>query len=158
MVSNKQLRIISSMLVVLLFGSNAQAQTGDWQAVENLKLGTRVIVKAQHRYACSVEGTTEEQLVCEVHQPRSFRTTTLTIPRAEIREVRTLPNQSKDAWIGAGIGAGAGAVTAASTSRTSRGANAFFGALAGGLVGGIVGMTVPVFQLIFQHGKIIYKR
>jgi hypothetical protein len=150
-------QIISSLFVVLLLGWNAQAQTGDWQAVENLKLGTHVIVKAQHRYACSVEGTTEEQLVCEVRQPRSFRTTTLTIPRAEIHEVRTLPNQSKDAWIGAGIGAGAGAVTAASTSRTARGANAFFGALGGAGVGALVGGMVAVFQVIFQRGKLIYK-
>jgi hypothetical protein len=153
-------QIISSIVVVLFFEFTAQAQTGDWQAVQNLKPGSRILVKAQHRYLCSMEGATDDELVCEGHQPRSLRLSTLTIPRSEIQEVRMLPqpNQAKDAWIGAAIGAGAGATAAASNSRTSRGANAFFGALAGAGFGALVGAMVPVFQVIFRHGKLIYKR
>jgi len=146
------------MFALLIAASSAQAQTGDWQAVENLKPGSSTLVKVQRRYLCYVENATDNELVCKVHQPRSLRLSTLTIPRAQVREVHLLPNQAKDAWIGAGIGAGAGAAVAASTSRTSRGASAFFGALAGAFLGRLVGMTVPLFQFIFPHGRIIYKR
>jgi len=37
------------MVVALSLGFTAQAQTGDWQAVQNLKPGTDILVKAQHR-------------------------------------------------------------------------------------------------------------
>jgi hypothetical protein len=156
-------RIFSSMLagVIALFPvSNAQAKkkTDDWQAVQNLKPGTRVIVKAQRNYACAAEGATEDELVCEVHRPRSFGSITVKIPRAEIREVRALPNQAKDAWIGAGIGGAAGAVAAGTNSRDYPGFHAFIGGLAGAGAGALVGATVPIFEYLIQHGKIIYKR
>ena len=157
--AKRKRQIISSMVVVVLFGFTARAQTGDWLAVENLKPGSRILVKAQHRYLCSVEGATDDELVCEVHPARSLRLSTIRIPRSEIHEIRMLPqpNQAKDAWIGAGIGAGAGAITAGTGSRTYKGVNAFFGGLAGAGFGALVGATVPVFQVIFQRGKLIYK-
>jgi hypothetical protein len=155
MASSRMLRIISSMLALFMLGSSLQAQTGDWRAVKNLEPGTHIIVKAQRGYYCRVEGATDDQLVCEVQKRRSLRHVTLTIPRAEVREVRTLPNQAKSAWIGAGIGAGAGAIAGGSGSRTSRGANAFFGALAGAGLGALIGAFVPLFRI---RGKIIYKR
>jgi hypothetical protein len=153
-------QMISLMLVVLLVASNAQARTNtsDWRAVENLKAGTDVIVKAQHKYFCRVEGANDDQLVCEVRHGRFFQTTTLVIPRAEIQEVRTLPNQAKDAWIGAGIGAGAGAIAAGTTSRDYPGFHAFVGGVAGAGAGALVGGIVPIFELLIKHGKIIYKR
>jgi hypothetical protein len=156
-------RIFSSMLAVLaglFMGPNAQAKknTGDWRVVENLQPGTHVIVKAQQKYSCTVEGATEEELTCWVHVRRSFRMVSIKIPRAEIREVRTLPNQARDAWIGAGIGGAAGAVAAGTNSRTYPGVNAFFGGLAGAAGGALVGATVPIFQYLIQHGKTIYKQ
>ena len=101
------------MVVALFFGFTAQAQTADWQAVQNLKPGSYILVKAQHRYRCSVE------LIFERHLPRSLRMSTLRILRSEILEVRRLPqpNQAKDAWIEAAMGAGAGATVAARTSK-----------------------------------------
>ena len=158
--AKRKRQIISSMLVALFFGFTAQAQTGDWQALQNLKPGSYILVKAHHRYRCSVEGATDDELICEGHLPRSLRVSTLRIPRSEVHEVRRLPqsNQAKDAWIGAAIGAGAGATAAASDSRTSRGANAFFGGLAGAGLGALLGATVPVFQVIFRRGNLIYKR
>ncbi len=155
MATNRKLPIIPSLLVVLMFGSSAQAQTGDWQAVQNLKPGTRISVKARHRYLCSLESATEDELVCKVPEHRLSRLPPrITIPRGEVREVRLAPCQAKAAWIGAGIGAGVGAAVGASTGTGSRGAGASMGALAGALVGGVVGATVP----IFRRGKIIYKR
>ena len=147
-------------VVVLLGGPNAEAKknTGDWLVVENLEPGTHVIVKAQHKYSCTVEGATEEELTCWVHLRRPFRMVSIGIPRAEIREVRTLPNQARDTWIGAGIGATAGAVAAGTNSRTYPGVNAFFGGLAGALPGALIGAIVPAVQFLIQRGKIIYKQ
>jgi len=158
--AKRKRQIISSLLVVLTLGSSVQAQNGDWQAVENLKPGTRILVKARHRYLCSMEGAADDELVCEGRQHRSLRLSTLKIPRSEIHEVRMLPklNQTKDAWIGAAIGAGASATAAANNSETARGVNAFFGALAGAGFGALVGAMVPVFQAIFRHSKLIYKQ
>jgi hypothetical protein len=161
--AKRRRRILSSALVVLamfFLGPSALAKknAGDWQVVENLKPGTHVIVKAGHKYSCTVEGATEEELTCWVHLRRSFGTITVVIPRGEIREVRTLPNQAKDAWIGAGIGGAAGAIAAGTTSRTYPGVNAVFGGLAGAGGGALVGAMVPIFQLIIQHGRVIYKQ
>jgi hypothetical protein len=151
-------QIVASVLLTLFLGSNARAQSGSWRAVENLKPGTHVIVKARRKFYCRVEGADDERLVCEVHQPRSLSTTTLIFPRSEIREVRTLPNQAKDAWIGAGIGAGAGAIAGGTTSRDYPGFHAIVGGAAGAGAGALVGGIVPIFELLIKHGKIIYKR
>ncbi len=155
-------QIVVWAISVLFFAVSVQAQTGDWRAVESLKPGSRVRVRtdAQRRIACSVEGATDTELFCEVHVRRSLRTSTLSIPRSEIQEVRVLPNpnQTKDAAIGAAIGAGAGATGAAINARVARGANAFFGGLAGAGIGALIGASVPVFQVVFQRSKLIYKR
>lgn len=153
-------RIISLAVSMFLFAGSARAQTGDWQAVKNLMSGTRISVKTQHRYHCVVESVTDDELYCEAHVPRSFQVITLAIRRSEIHEIRISPhpNQAKDMWIGAGIGAGAGAVIAGTNSRTYPGVNAFFGGLAGALPGAIIGGIVPIFQVVFQRGKTIYKR
>jgi hypothetical protein len=155
-------QIVVWAISVLFFAASVQAQTGDWRMVENLKPGSRVRVRtdAQRRIQCSVEGATDTELICEVHVRRSLRTSTLSIPRSEIQEVHVLPNpdQAKDAAIGAAIGAGAGATGGAINARVARGAYGFFGALAGAGIGALIGASVPVFQVIFQRSKLIYKR
>jgi hypothetical protein len=159
-------QIFFSMLVLLFLGSNTHAKTknGDWRAVENLEPGTHVIVKAQHKCACTLEGANEEQLVCWVHVPRSFRTVSLAIPRAEIREVRKLPepHPGRDALIGAAIGAGAGAIAGASDGPNLRGTHAFLGSVGGagfGAFGGmLVGATNGIFQILVRHGKLVYRQ
>lgn len=144
--------VVSAVIVVLLLAASTPAQSGDWQAVQNLKPGTRIFVKAQKRYSCTFDHATEEALVCKV--PRPFRGPSLvSLSRPEVREVRLQPNLAKHGWIGAGIGAGVGAAVGASSGTGSRGAGAFFGALGGAMLGGLVGMIVP----IFRSGKVIYK-
>jgi hypothetical protein len=164
-------QISSSMLAMLLLGGNTQAQSqarvqvqspgqaGDWRAVQNLTPGTEISVKTQRRYRCVVEKVTEDELVCEAHG-RWFRVSTLVIRRSEINEarVRPRPNQAKDAWIGAGIGAGAGAIAAGTSSRDYPGFHAFVGGAAGAGGGALVGGIVPIFQILLQRGKVIYKR
>jgi len=152
---------LTACMVILALSPCAEAQTGSWQAVENLPPGRQISVEAQRRYSCILESANDSELVCEVHRRRTPRTSTITIQRAEVREVRearTLPNQRKSALIGAGIGAGGGAIAAGVNSTTSRGANAFFGGLAGAGIGALVGATVPVFQAIFKRGTLIYRR
>lgn len=155
-------KISSLLLVLLMFESSGWAQTGgDWQAVQRLQPGVRLLVKAQHRYLCYLESATEDELICRVHARRPFRMVSVSIPRSEIQEVRKLPNpnQAKDAWIGAGIGAGAGAISAGTRSKSAPGANAFFGGLAGAGLGALVGATVPIFQVVFfRQGKLVYRR
>lgn len=163
---------LASLLVLLLLGMNSQAQgqaqaqvqargqVGDWLIIKNLMQGERIAVKTQHRYRCWVESVTDDELFCRAHVSRSVRIETLAIRRSEIREIRILahPNQSKDMWIGGAIGAGAGAIAAGTHGGSYPGVNAFFGGLAGVLPGVIVGGLVPIFQIGFQRGKIIYKR
>ena len=156
---SRALRIISALLAALLLLPNAQAQTRDWQAVRNLRPGTRIMVKAEHRYPCSFLSATEHELSCEVPQHwRIGLPAQMIFSRAEIREIRKEPNQAKDAWIGAGIGGTAGAVAAGSSSRDYPGFHAFVGGLAGAGAGALVGATVPIFQVLFHGGKLIYKR
>lgn len=153
-----KLAIISSILVLLLLPHSVRAQQSDWHKVEMLEPGSWLHVKAQQKYFCVLEGVAHDALVCEVHQRRSFATTTISIPRAEVREVRKVPNldnQRRDGWIGAGVGASAGAIAAGSTARIYPGANAFVGGLGGGTIGFIAGECVPLFQ---TRGKLIYKR
>ena len=170
--AKRQRQTIFSLLLLLLLTANNEAQsqihaqvqtqskTGDWGAVKNLRPGTRISVKTQHRYHCMLITVTDDELYCEAHVPRSFRLITLAIRRSEIHEIRISPhpNQTKDLWIGAGIGAGTGAIAAGTTSRDYPCAHAFFGGLAGSLPGAIVGGMAPIFQVLFQRGQIIYKR
>jgi len=153
----RRIYCLTIAVVVLLGGANAEAKknTGDWRVVENLEPGTHVIVKAQHKFGCTYEGANEEELICWVHLRRSFRMVSIKIPRAEIREVRTLPNQAKDAWIGVGIGAAAGAVV---VGIKRGGAYAFLGGVAGALPGALAGAIVLAVQFLIQRGKIIYKQ
>lgn len=163
--------IWSSMFTVLLLGVSMQAQpqtrpqrnsigqAGDWRAARNLLPGTEISVKTHHRQRCVVEEVTEDELVCEARGPW-FHVSTLVIRRSEVIEIRVRPhpNQAKDAWIGAGIGAGAGAIAAGTTSRDYPGFHAFAGGAGGAMGGALVGSTVAIFQVIFQRGKIVYKR
>jgi hypothetical protein len=143
---------------LLFFVPSLRAQKNDWHSLEMLEPGSWLHVKAQRKYFCVFEGATKDELICEVHLRRSFRTTTISIPKAEVREVRRVPNlndQRRDGWIGAGIGATAGAITAGSTVNSYPGASAVFGGLGGAAAGFIAGEFVPLFQV---HGKLIYRR
>ena len=154
MAINLKLRIISSTLAALLFASSAQAQTqrGNWRAVENVRPGTDISVKARRRHYCSFVHANANEIVCDVRRP-FWRSSRVVIPRGEVREVRVPRSQAQHGQVGAAIGAGAVAVAGASRARRYRGVNACIGALFGMLCGGLIGMMVP----IFRRGKIIYK-
>ena len=157
--TKRKRQIISSLLVVLLLGPNAQAQTGDWRAVRNLQPGARIMVKTQHRYPCIFVSATEDELFCDVPQHRlTGLPPRMTFSRQEVREVRREPNQAKDAWIGAGIGAGAGAIVAGTNNRDYPGFHAVVGAAGGAGAGALVGAIIPIFRVVFHGGKLIYRQ
>ncbi len=151
---NLKRRIISSMLVALLFGSRAQAQTGDWQAVQNLRPGTRIFVKAQHHILCVFEAATDSELVCKPLRFLRLGPADSRFDRQGVREIRRAPNHAEAGWIGAGIGAGVGAAVGASTGTTPRSGSVIVLTLGGAMIGCVVGTIV----LIFQRGKLIYRR
>src|SRR5947207_10724679 len=62
--AKRKRQIPSSMVVALFFGFTAQAQTADWQAVQNLKPGSYILVKAQRSEEHTSELQSHSDLVC----------------------------------------------------------------------------------------------
>ena len=146
------------MLAVLLFASSAEAQTGDWRAVKNLRYGSTISVEAERRVRCILRGVTDDQLVCERIQRGLIRIfpSEITFDRRNVREVRLEHSDDANAAAGAAIGAGAGAALGSVKTRNgslTRGGGALLVGTIGGLIGWFFGRDFHVL-----HGKIIYKR
>lgn len=158
-------RILALMVASLTIASTLEAQTGDWQAVQNLTPGTRLSVKLKLSYYCIFQYATDDEVVCGVPRP-FFRFGTRSYPRAKIREIRIPPDprKSKGGKIGAGIGAGTVVVAAVIAGRNNPSPEypdaltipvaAAGGAFAGWLIGGLVSAVHGTFK----KGKLIYKR
>lgn len=149
-------QIFSSMLVILLFSSNTQAQTGEWQAVQSLRPGTRIRVKTLHPVQCVFQRATEDELTCErfyrVIQPPLSE---VVFDRRSIREVRIETSDEANGTVGALIGAGAGIAIGVSTVKTSNEREGR--SLLLGSVGAIIGwFFAHDFHIV--HARIIYKR
>lgn|SRR5579872_176233 len=151
----RTLRIFTSLLVFTLLVSSAQAQTGDWQSVENLPLGARISVLTRHRVPCILVRVNDDDLVCAPTPERWFGPDTLTFQRQNIREIRLPPPDGTNELLGAAIGGGIGATVGAANSNCEGcgGARAliFGGILA--VVGAKVAKRSPIVQ-----GKLVYKR
>ncbi len=145
------------MIAFLMTASNAQAQTGDWQAVENMMRGTRISVKTKHRVGCIFERATENALVCERTDRGSFRIAPREIEfdRRSVREVRLERSDDANGAVGALIGAGADAALGASTGNktTSREGGVLLLGATGAIAGWFIGSEFHIL-----HGEIIYKR
>ncbi|MGH9746128.1 MAG: hypothetical protein ACRD59_08470 [Candidatus Acidiferrales bacterium] len=148
---------MQAILVLLLIASGAQAQTGSWQAVENLSPGSIITVRARHHVRCVFRSATDDRLICDPIQrgPIPLGPDETIYDRQDIREVRLDHSIASDVLAGAAIGAGAGAALGASSNK---------GALTGGggalLVGGF-GMIIGGFvgrDSAILPGKIIYQR
>ena len=148
-------QIISSMVVALFFGFTAQAQTGDWQDVVNLKRGTRITVKTRHRTRCFFKTATDDELVCKPPRSLWLRPAERRFDRQSVREVRLERSDEANAAVGAAIGAGAGAALGASNGNgtLTRGGGALLIGSIGALSGWFFGSDFHIL-----HGKIIYKR
>jgi len=157
----KHKKTIPFLLASLLLASIAVAQTGDWQAVKNLRPGTRISVRSGHlfiRNTCFFLSATDDRLVCEraVHARRR-----MIIPpeavyeRSRVREVRLEHGEAANTMAGAGIGAGVGAALGASANNgtLTRGGGALLLGGLGALIGGSFGSEFPII-----HGKVVYRR
>lgn len=153
-------RIIFLVFAAVLLASTALAQTGDWQAVKNLRPGTKISVQGGHSFhnLCIFEHATDEQLVCEhiLHGPRgAFIPSERVYERKRIREVRLEHSDAANMATGAAIGGGIGAAVGASAGNgtLTRGGGALLLGAGGALIGGAFGRDFPV-----AHGKVIYRR
>ncbi len=154
--------------IPLLFGSLAFAQSGDWQAVKNLPVGTRIAVRYNHgfvRDTCSFLRATEDQLICARQargRPRVL--IVLHVPnevvyeRNRVREVRLQPGEAVGTAnvliggaIGAGVGAGVGAT--ANNGTLTRGGSALVAGTVGAVIGGCIGHVFPPIR-----GRVIYRK
>ncbi len=151
----RTLRIFTSLLVFTLLASSAQAQTGDWQALENLPLGARISVLTRHRMPCILVRVNDHELICAPTRHRWFGPDTITFDRRSIREIRLPPPDGTNELIGIAIGGGAGAALGAARLNCTgcRGA----GALIFGMIGAVMGAQVSKRSPIVQ-GKLVYKR
>jgi hypothetical protein len=147
-------KIVSLLFVVLIFASSGRAQTGDWQAVENLRPGTRISVKARHRVGCVFQRATEDELACR-RLYRSLRLSSeIVFDRQSVREVRLERSDEANGAVVAAIGAGAGAAVGASNgsgTSTREGGAILLGGI-GAIVGWFIGNEFHVLR-----GKSIYR-
>ena len=149
MITARMVRVLLSMLVMFMFGSSAQAQAGDWQAVMNLKSGTLISVKARHRVRCRFELASPDELVCKPPQFFHIGPSKITIDRQSVREVRLAHSDGPNVGVGMAIGAGVGAVAGAA----SGGAGVLIFTPFGAAVGAVVGSGFHIL-----HDKVIYRQ
>jgi hypothetical protein len=144
---------------LLLLASIAVAQTGDWQAVKDLRPGTKISVQYGHFHnLCIFEQATDEQLACDhvFHGPRgAFTPLERVYERNKIREVRLEHSDAANIATGAAIGGGIGAAVGAGNGNgaLTRGGGALLLGGIGALIGGTFGRDFPV-----THGKVVYRR
>ncbi len=144
---------------LLVLASIAVAQTGDWQAVKDLRPGTKISVQYGHFHnLCIFEQATDEQLACDhvFHGPRgAFTPLERVYERNKIREVRLEHSDRANMATGAAIGGGVGAAIGASSGNggLTRGGTALLLGTGGAIIGGFFGRDFPV-----MHGKVVYRR
>ena len=147
-------KIIPFFLAPLLIASSAMSQTGDWEAVQALRSGTKIKVTLKHGPTfdhCFFDGASDDQLFCiSGRWPLPRRKTYL---RDDIKAVYLTHNGPA---IGLGVGAGAGAIIGASGDPVpglGRGGTALLDA---GLLGGLGAFFGMVLDPFF-HGRVVYR-
>ncbi len=147
-------RIIPFLLAPLLIVSSAMSQTGDWEAVQALRSGTKIKVTLKHGPTfghCFFDGASDDRLVCSSHGGLLSRRKIY--PRDDIKAVYLTHSGPA---IGFGVGAGAGAVIGASRNPIpglGRGGTALVEA---GLLGGLGAFFGMVLDPFF-HGRAVYR-
>jgi hypothetical protein len=144
--------IVCLLLSVGVFVSSSHAQTGDWQAVKDIPLGSYIVVKSvPTSTGCYFVNATDTELFCD---QRGLR---IDFHRQNIRQVRLDHPQKSLAvgtlvGIGAGIGIGVAVGIKSNDAETKVYAPIAFGALFGAVSGLIMG------KLVVVHGKVVYRR
>jgi len=141
-------RVTYWIVSAILFLLNCQAQTGDWQAVQDIPPGSLISVKTQFgskRCAFQIAGDTE--LYCDV----------VTFHRQSIRRVR-LEHPNASAVLGAVVGTGIGIGVGVAVTNNSRDAETrVYDPAAYGILGGIV-LGMIMHRIPVVHGKVVYQR
>ena len=144
--------VICSLLAAGLLISSSQAQTGDWQAVQDIPVGSYISVKSYPRSArCFFVNATDWELFCE---QRGLR---IDFHRQNIRQVR-LEHPNKNALLGVLIGTGLGAGVAAAVTRNSNDAET---RVADPIIFGILGAVVSgvlMHRISPVPGNIVYRK
>jgi hypothetical protein len=152
----RQLRRTQLILALALCTSSAQAQTGSWQAVENLSPGSVISVRAHHHVRCVFRSATDDRLICDPlqHGPVPLGPDETIYDRQSIREVRLEHSVGANELTGAAFGAGIGAAVGASSSNGSltRGGSTLLVGGIGAIIGGFVGKEFSILP-----GKVIYR-
>lgn len=155
-ISERRRLLLRFALVVLMYTSSAQAQTGEWQAVQNLRPGTLLSIKASHRVKCIFQGATQNELTCQrFYREIRVPSAQIVLDRQSIREVRLERSDEANGTVAAMIGAGAGAAAGASTGNgtsSREGRSLLIGGI-GAIAGWFFGRDFHILQ-----GKIIYKK
>lgn len=168
--------VVAPLLLLAAFSATTYAKKpnpeGNWQAVENLMVGTPISVKARGsvHLLCYFERATEHTLVCQPLRPAvpllapwpypapfpyplPSRPQEYVFKREQIQEVRLEHSEAANSVIGMGIGGAAGAALGAVRVTSARGGAALIFGLVGVFVGGALGRTSPLF-----HRKVVYRR
>ncbi|MFZ0637989.1 MAG: hypothetical protein WA755_08820 [Candidatus Acidiferrales bacterium] len=144
-------------LIIQPIAASAQAQKGDWRAVEELPYGAYITVKTQYRFACMFQSATDAELICGHGRGRfgAPGAGEMKIDRASVREVRYEHMDHGNPAIGVAVG---GALGAAVGSAVGVGVKAHIaGALIFGTIGAGLGAMMAANMPIF-HRKVIYRR
>lgn len=152
----KSRRIVLA-LSLLAVTSDGLAQNADWQVVKGLQFGARISVKAARHSLhdpCIFQQASDEGLTClYVTHSRWVPPSTITFPKAVVREVRLERSDAANIAVGTGIGAGVGAAIGGAVAPSGRKVGAAAGVgLIGSLVGGWFGLEFPIL-----HGPVIYR-
>jgi hypothetical protein len=153
----RRIRLIQPLLALLLCAWNAQAQTGTWQAVESVRPGSVISVRARYHIKCIFRSATDDVLICDSVRRGLIRLgpPEVTLDRKSVREVRLERSRGANELAGAAIGAGAGLAIGASAGNgtLTRGGGALLLGGIGGIIGGFVGRDFSILP-----GKIICQR
>src|SRR5215471_7454730 len=133
-------RRIAIALTFLLVASDGLAQNSDWQIVKGLHFGARISVRTTHRSLhdpCVFQQATDDGLIClYATHSQWVPASTISFPRADVREVRLERGDGSNTALGAIIGAGTGAALGGAVAKSGRKAAAAAG---GGLIGSVIG-------------------
>jgi hypothetical protein len=150
---------VLSISLVLCFVSGVglgKSNSGEWNNVRILEVGTFIVVKTKsgEKYEGHLKRATADSLSVVVKVPRVM-TQVIDLRRDEVKEVRTKLNRAASAvlWSGVGLGAGvaAGAVV---DSKDKYGEDPGLGKLSFGFLGLVFGTVVGTINPV--GGKKVY--
>jgi hypothetical protein len=92
-------QIVLFFFASLMAASGASAQTLDWQAVEKISPGTRILVKTQQQTYCLFQKASDEKLFCDFIRKSASpqeRDSDLTFFRKDVRDVQITGQIDRD--------------------------------------------------------------